>query len=396
VDLIQNQQSGEMLLGFAHGLGNQTVQRLIHSSRETSNSVASLQRTISVKGGKRYSSLPQGYEAPRFKALAESPSLYLVRTQADADRMLQQNDVPVLAPKKHLIGETHIQSRFTDAVKDWAWGAELLIEAYGDNKRLTDSAQQDKRNKPTGSEEEQLMWRKAKALEDHSAKALTNLVNARIFISNLLRMADAFTRTSSAFASQDKDALKDLCSSVWQKCNPALTVTLELARYVRESTAERGWGILGSYFPEHEVVQKAVTVELIEGIGKGLDNIKDQIDHPDECRLSPERLRAMSIRIEILIPVLQRLVVAQDPSGFSLGELQEATRLSVEQNSIDPLNSVRERYMRQRIAAAGLPTLVKIGSAHVSNLRDGLPEHALAFDSYDQFEAANTAERVEV
>jgi hypothetical protein len=356
--------------------------------------LGSIQRKIHVKDGSKYDRVAPELNAPRLKAIAESPAIYLVRSQGDLTLLKQQQDAPVLAPRKHLIGEHHAASQFTTAVGDWAWGAELLIEPYSSHSRLLDSKREEKQRNPTGGPDEQTMWTQAKALEDTAAKSLANLANARIFGTRMATLATAL-QTPSTFQNTSAIALKNACALAWPKCNAALTVATELSRYLLASANERGLGIFGSYFAEHALVAQTLTRTLLTELGEGIDNIKDQYDDQTAVHLSPVKIGAMLNQVDALIPVVQRLVVAYD-GGLNLPGVQLATTGAIQNDDISHLNPLRERYMSRRITAARVPALVKIGAEHVVNLRNNLPPHTLAFDDYNAFRDHNTADNVDI
>jgi hypothetical protein len=373
----------------------QVAQRLaVHAAFGPAAAVP-VQRKIHVKDGKKYDSVSQGINAPRLKAIAESPAIYLVKSQDDINLMKQNQDAPVLAPRKHLIGEVHNASQFTTAVGDWAWGAQLLIEPYGTHGRLVDSQQAQKRKAPTGDANEQTMWVQAKALEDTAAKSLTNLANARIFGTKMATLAGRL-QTPSTFAAIDKLELKTRCTDAWHKLRPALTAANELASYLLASAEERGLGFIGKYFNEHALVKQTVTTALINEIAEGLDNVKAQVDTQATSQLAPAKIAALLTHVDALIPVFQRLVVSYDPAGYKLSEIQQATTNALQNKDIGELDSLRERYMRQQIDAAGVPALVKIGAQHVVHLSNNLPAHAEAFADYTAFRDKNTAANVDV
>ena len=140
------------------------------------------QLKIHVRSGEKFDSVNKTVAAPRLKKIAEASKVYLVRSMGDIDRMKQNEDVPVLAPKKHLIGEAHSQSQFPQVAADWEWGAQLLIEAYSEHEKLKNQPQADKKRDAEGQQGgENIMYAKAKGLEDTAVKGLTELVNAQIF-----------------------------------------------------------------------------------------------------------------------------------------------------------------------------------------------------------------------
>jgi hypothetical protein len=77
--------------------------------------------------------------------------------------------VKILPPAKHVIGETHDLSKFADAVQDWGWGADKMVEAMSSHPRVRQPKKQTKavKNKkdPTNYQ--------AKELENTVAKQLT-------------------------------------------------------------------------------------------------------------------------------------------------------------------------------------------------------------------------------
>jgi hypothetical protein len=199
-----------------------------------------------------------------------------------------------------------------------------------------------------------------------------------------------------ALKRQAEKQTKENCDLAWQKGNLALFVARELARYLRESAESPFLGIFGSYFHGHEAVKKAVTAELFGDIGAALDSIKQQYDDPGGVHLSAPKIEKMLQRIDTLIPVLQELVVAYDPN-VKLEQVQKATKRAIKGKKIDAMSPLRERYMRRRIEEARIPSLVKIGAAHVQHLRNmSMPANTLGFDSFEEFETKNTFQNADI
>jgi hypothetical protein len=375
--LVAGPQAVQVLLAARHDLGNQTIQRKIR-----------------VQDGRVYAAADEGTNQ-RFRRIVQSPATYLARSGQDLHQMKTGNDAPLLAPRKHLIGECHSASQFTTAVHDWAWGAEMLTEAYSSHRRLIDSAKEEKQSAPTGNADEQVLWRQAGALEDRGAAALADLVNARIVATRLLQTTNALH--GSGILPEQTPRFTGACELGWKKCKLALIVALELTRYISDSSKARGWGIFGSYFPDHQLVAGVVNEQLLAELGGGLDNIMAQLDDMSRLHLEPAKLLRILVHIDALIPVLRSLVASHDPHGHTETELKTATDSAIAHRDIGRLSPVRERYMRQRIESAGVPTLVRIGQGHVANLRkNGLPQQTLAFDDYQAFRLKNSFLQVDV
>jgi len=91
---------------------------------------------------------------------------------------------------------------------------------------------------------------------------------------------------------------------------------------------------------------------------------------------------------------MQKLIVAYDSKGFNLGEIQGMTTQAIDDRNIGGLNDLRERYMLQNIKGARVPSLVKIGRAHVENLAKNPPADSKLYSDYSDFEAENMASTV--
>jgi hypothetical protein len=356
---------------------------------------APVQRKIHVKSGEKFDGVSKGVTAPKLKAIANSSAIYLVRSMDDVNAMKLQQDVPVLGPKKHLIGESHSASQFTTAVTDWSWGAELLIEAYSQHETLG-SPKQDEKKQASANKNgaEDIMYATAKGLENTAVRGLTDLVNAQIFGKDLLQMARN-NQKSGEFDKLDKQQFKTFCENTWQKWSAAIGVVRALIQYLTDSkkSQEAFWG---SYFKEHVFIKSIVTLPLYNKMRDGIDNIIDQTEDLDNSRLDPALLANFLNGTDELIPALRRLIVAYDPKGFTLNQIKDMDEEAFNSDDIKELDPLRERYMKKNIEAAPVPTLVKIGSNHVTHLLQDLPAKTEGHMNYAAFANKNMANNVEV
>ncbi len=354
------------------------------------------QLKIHVASGEQFDSVNKSIKAPRLKSIAEASKIYLVQSMGDIQKMKQNEDVPVLAPKKHLIGEAHSQSQFPQAAEDWGWGAQLVIEAYSEHEKLKNQAQADKKsnaeNKQGG---ENIMYAKAKGLEDTAVKGLASLVNAQIF-QDIVTMARN-NQKQEEFEKLTTTEFKKYCKETWQKWKAALGVANSLQTYLQDSDINNNRGIFWSHFKEHDSIEAVLTAKLIKDMEDGLDNIFDQIQQPGVSLLDVGLLCAFLDATEVLIPVVQKLIVSYDPKGFSLNAIERMSDdARIGHGDIDQLNPLRERYMRKNIEAASIPALVKIGAKHVVNLQQAPSANTEGYADYTAFTIKNTANNVEV
>src|SRR5882757_1382195 len=192
--------------------------------QKISNSEQPAQLKIHVKSGEKFDAPKPTTTAPRLVAIVKSPNIYHVQSMDDMNLMKQQTDVPVLAPKKHLIGEIHSASQFPQVAADWSWAGELLIEAYSQHEKLVSPQQENKKEETkTGATGQDIMYAKAKGLENTAVKGLTNLVNVKLFAPRVQQMAQN-NQQPVEFGKMDKNQLKAFCETSWQKCSPAVDV----------------------------------------------------------------------------------------------------------------------------------------------------------------------------
>jgi len=375
------------------GIFQNTAQLRI-SDDKSSGSV--FQRKIHVKSGKKYDSASSETDKKTAK-IATADGIYLVQSDNDIDKMKRGEDVPVLAPKRHLIGEVHSASRYSDAVAAWGWGAEPLIESYSKHAKLKNPKQTEKKKTSAkeGVYDQNFIDAMAKGLEDTAVKGLANLVNAQIFGSKALKIANKCQNVNT-FTNLDKVQLKTSCSTIWIKYDLAADVVQSLQDYLQESKAARGFGWFGDYFPEHQQIEQVVTQNLAQCIIAGRKNVSDQYFDENNSHLDPVILTNCNNAIDSLVPLLQKLIVAYDPGVFSLPDIKQASDEAKQSNDIEKLSPLREAFMVRNIAAAKIPALVKIGIAHVQNLQNNLPAESIPYDDYAAFETKNTWKNVDV
>ena len=355
------------------------------------------QLKIHVKSGEKFDRTKPETTAPRLVDIANSPNIYYVRSMEDIEQMKASINVPVLANKKHLIGERHEASRFTDAVANWGWAAGMLIEEYSKHEKLKSPLQTEKERSAIteGVYDQNFVHGKAKALEDTGAKGLTLAVNAKIFGTIMLRLATAF-QTQEVFAQTNKAELKTNCTTAWHKCSPLMDLVLTLSSYLLKSSQSFLF-----HDKKHDLVSQTLTLDLINQVGAGLDNIKEQSEDKNTLHLNPLHIQNFINRADQLVPVMQQLIVAYDNKDFSLEDIQGMTTAAqpggnTDRGDIGALDPLREKYMRKNINAAKVPSLVKIGRQHVGHMTDNLPANSIPYNDYVDFEAKNTADNVDL
>ena len=355
---------------------------------------AAIQMRVHVRSGKRYEGA-KPETVGKIRDIANAAGTFLVQSDEDIQAMKGGQDAPILAPKKHLIGEHHERSEFTRAVEAWGWGTTMLIEPYSTHERLKNPSEQALRSGARvteGTYDESFMFAKAQALENTAAKGLTNLVNAQIFGAKAVRIAET---SSEAFRLLDQRDLTTACEQIQQKYGVAAAVATSLASYFRESTEERGLGILGSYFPEHALIQQTVTVTLLREIGEAQENVSNQVRDPTRLVLDKAILAKCNAHIDALVAILQKLVAAFD-RGVRLDQVERMSGEALANRDVGKLDPLRERYMVANINAAAVPALVKIGRQHVDHLKTRLPAETVAYDDYAAFRDKNTFRNVDV
>ncbi len=366
--------------------------------RTTENAITSkaTQFKIHVKSGEKYNGVNEDITAPKLIVIANSPEIYFVRTNEDIEKMKNKEDVPVLANKKHLIGERHDASRFTEAVADWGWAVSMLIEEYSKHDKLKNPKKAEKENSKVtdGQYDQDFIYGKAKALEDEAAKDLTLTINGKIFAGKILTFATLF-QIPTNFTTTDKAQLKTTCEAAWHKCDPVMDVALTLVDYYRKSTKQ--WFSL----KKHDLIQNTLTGEFLKEIGIGLDNIKEQIDDENNLHLDPVKIQNFLNRANELVPVMQQLIVAYDNKDFNLQQIEAMSEKALiagpyQSGDIGEFDPLREKYMRNNINRASRPTLIKIGRQHVVHLANDLPANTIAHNDYTDFEVYNTASKVVV
>ena len=351
-----------------------------------------VQRKIHVKSGEKFDTTVPEITAPDLVTIAKSPHIFYVQSMADIGRMKASEDVPVLENKKHLIGEEHNQSRFGEAVNNWGWSSQLVIEKYSSHEKLKSPAQekQKKAAKPSsGQYDEEHIKANATALEDTAAKGLTLATNSKIFGAKLLKMSGDM-HDAEQFATLDPVVIRDLCTAAWHKCEGLMDVTLTLTSYLLESSKSTFF-----YDKEHDLVKSVLNAQLINGVGEGLDNIREQREDTTRPILNAAILNEFINSADKLIPVMQKLIVAYDSKGFSLEEIQGMTTKAIDNSSIGELNNLRERYMLQNIKGARVPSLVKIGRKHVTNIGKNPPADSKLYNDSTNFETENMASTVQ-
>ena len=355
-----------------------------------------VQRKIHVKGGKKYNRVEPTVVAPKLTALATSPNIYYVRSAEDIGKMKASEDVPVLANKKHLIGERHNESSFNTAVANWGWAAGMLIEEYSTHKKLKSPKQTKKEGTDTteGTYDQNFVHANAKALEDTAAKGLTLAVNGQIFGAQVLRFATAI-QSPETFSQTNKAQLKDACATAWHKCSPLMDLTLTLASYLAKSAQSTFF-----HDKKHDLVRSVITAPLIGAVGAGLDNMREQLLDENSVHLDVDIIQNFIDKADQLVPVLQELIVAYDNKDFSLQNIRQMTTAAqpggnTEHGNVGALDPLREKYMIKNINAAKVPTLVKIGRQHVGHMEDAPPAHSITYNDYTNFEAKNTANNVD-
>jgi hypothetical protein len=330
-------------------------------------------------------------------------------------RMKGSGTPPLLSPHRHLIGEQHDRSRFTEALTAWGWGAAKMAEGYQTSEAVKDSITQANQQHTTW-----LFWNGVffgtRELENLHAYTLQGVA---LFRQRLRLLSDA----EKALAGAADDV------RLYQKQDPAGAKTYwqrEQAKVdgIRDDTYGEYRDGLASMVANYEgastrllssgqqpesrevAVLRTLATAMVRRWGPLTTQPKTFSSRP-YGRLTGWmetgdllRQRATGILAYVtspldvfgdglndLVKAAARGVAGSDRHSRRIDAAWAATRAGG--SSLKEISKTREIFMLANINGLPVPGLVQLGEAHVRNLK-GKAEQAKYHADYDAFVADTT------
>jgi hypothetical protein len=133
---LQMNRAGQATTGSAYRGATSLQQQEVETNQKP------LQRRIRVKNGPTYNNagaLPVPLQSSAdLSAKADHADTYLVNREKDLTLRAKGQNSRILSPHRHLIGELHNASRFDEALEDWGWGADKMLEGLSTSQTVVD------------------------------------------------------------------------------------------------------------------------------------------------------------------------------------------------------------------------------------------------------------------
>lgn len=345
--------------------------------------------------------------------MQRSSDRYLIRAVADIVYYTKGIDprIPVLTPKKHLIGESHNASRFDEAVTDWGWpgGAAVMREGLNTHPAMRDLNAEQR----TADPEDESFG--AKPLESTVAKSLAEIVLLRSYMDRLERSIGAYETNENAIAKLANPTpadgpvklkpriagnLKTTSASIYNRWGEFQSIVAN-ARAYASSVPSSARAALTAANDLHD--------QLIDH-GSGFDNgarlllgeIEAQATETgDACKVRGGLVKIMLRQVDKLAVAFHAIMVqdlrqeSPDLLDSSRGEGKDIgadTLLDRTKSSAQTLSAMfpaREHFMAQNIAGnLDKPALVQVGSHHLPGLKARNIPDVVTHDDYDAFKQA--------
>jgi hypothetical protein len=361
-----------------------------------------LQRVIAVKTGERYASaaeLPGPLAADHLlSGFADSPLTALSQSAADLDRHAAGDEISILTPHRHLIGERHDDSHYAEAVAAWGWGAAKMREGFQTSGTVRDPYTQSwlhpgflKPRAAVGT----------LPLEDVHARMLQDiaLYRARLVLLSQGAQSTKIEVARNTLSSEDKADYDDLRANAeegkggllmrvrgYEEACAAL-LPQDPAGDTGAQTALRYMGtVMDGNWDELRDEMKSVAASPWNLV------MADSGDFGVANRLTQKSMAATALigRLDNLAALTVAVLKAEanNPPGTSNAADQAVNDMTGGVGTaLTQISPLRELFMRQRIDAMPKPGLVGMGVAHVDNLNGQITDGAY-HRSYRDFNGA--------
>ncbi|HEY8954652.1 hypothetical protein [Chitinophaga sp.] len=342
---------------------------------------------------------PAQGDDPRAEKAILAEGIYLIKNEEDLKNVRKGTfgDIPMLPPFKHLIGEIHTQSRFKEAIQNWGWGANCMLEGFSANEHMADVAADDIRK------DESSVYHNTLPLEDTIAKDLTSAINATRRLQELttatgkienaaksvrrpLPTKEAPLTATDQIASLYRKAIDSLTTSAKQAKGPIFFL-IEINQNLKNYLKTKGMDTAEKYsYLYNEEIKKSVN--------DALNDIEDQADADDAYYyLNHEKLQTAVTYLSQITTYLMEILQTHDSEASEQFDVPGSVKNAI-QTGIDPMSPIREHYMINNINnKLGIPGLVSLGREHLNNVAAGVP-NAKAHESYSTFEEETKADKV--
>jgi len=342
---------------------------------------------------------PAQGDDPRAEKAILAEGIYLIKNEEDLKNVRKGTlgDIPVLPPFKHLIGEVHTQSRFKDAIRDWGWGANCMLEGFSGNEHMADVSA-DKLRKDESS-----VYHNTLPLEDTIAKDLTSAINATRFLQQLtsatgkiegaaksigrpLPTKDAPLTATDQVAALYRKVIGSLIISAKQAKGPVFFL-IEINKNLKNYLKNKGMDTAEKY-------SYLYNEKNTDSVSDTLYDIEDQSDADDAYYyLNHEKLQTAVEYLSQITTNLMEILQTHDSKASEQFDVPGSVENAM-QTGIDPMHPIREHYMINNINnKLGIPGLVSLGRDHLNNVAAGVP-NAKAHESYSTFEEEIKADKV--
>ncbi|CAL1518619.1 hypothetical protein [Chitinophaga sp. MM2321] len=388
---------------------------------------AVVQRKILLRNNKVYSDIVKEDTGPVIK-MKKSRDNFLMQNLDDISKVNagKAEDVHILSPHRHLIGETHTASQFAQAVTDWGWGARQLRENLSDNKLMPHKAG-DKLRATKGSTEYGSL-----PLEDTMVKNLATAVISRDDLRNLSQIYKLVALQKIVAEEKEKEknnedkivSLESILGSLTpliiddkkndekekeepkhpvpslradrpsinniEVANTALQALHQIAAILEDLTnyAIKENSLLG-FFSARDLPKEILTMleegnlfETLDEVGLSIRAFIRGNTVPDVAVLN----KGIAL-MDHVITFYKLIIEKHQPDLFKNYNVAAA-------DNLDSLDAPREEKMAQHIAQSPIPSLTKVGRDHLPGLHNRNIPAALLFHSYANFQEASKAPNV--
>lgn len=369
-------------------IGNQAVNRLI-----AQQTAPRIQRRIKVKGGGIHGAEQvRGPDPEALKKAKRHAELFLVNSQVDLAALEagRPNGIYLLPPAKHMIGETHIHSRFQEAVNNWGWGAQRMAEKISTHPRIRQARGQAALTVDPRAPEYQ-----AQPLENTVAKHL-GILNVTQYYVAKLKEFKARQDSEEALSEAEKQHISNrLAKGLKNNLGTLEEIKNSLVTYRKSSPGWYAKKYKGA--AEFPGLAEIRTLESIKEKSNLLHSTNNNMDYASTLRDVTYAFRGLD-RLERMINAMVDacLAIAKGDDLTTYNRVDMDTRRDQFTNApTTPTDPLREHYMGQNIRNnLGIPGLVKVGSGHIDGLEAQEIPHALGYEDYSEFLEDTEASRV--
>jgi len=393
---VSQKQNGTSTFQFIDNRPESVAQRKLQEMADRAQNSAPVQMKLKVAGGATYNREEEISEmvddASVIKGLLEHPDTYLVKTSGDIRKLANDEEIDILSPNKHIVGENHDDSKFGEITASWPGVPKMGEGNYMVHETdLTLGKKQDDSGKKTLEENMNSRGADTLPLENFHTAAQARLVAYLVIVnSHQYEKSETSNRYIKARA-------RDILNAIWAYLNVGVSA------FMRGNDDATFGGVFGGKFERkieelyadmYDFLQKD---EENKAARETIDGLVQDTINPDE--LSTKQLTQIRNLIKGLIPkisaILKESTKAQETKNSMIAETTKidkfvgdqgnALRGKDMQRALNTVNPARETYMKKQIGTLGKPGLVKVGRAHLAGLKTLDVPDATYYDDYNDF-----------